>query len=137
MTPSDFPLARVTQAQLDGLDLPAGNLADLYPLSPMQSGMLFHSLSDPSGLSYVTQLRIDAHGLDAARFRKAWQAVLDRHAVLRSGFLADASLPLQWVARQVLLDITEHDCRHSEDVAGPWMPWPPGSSRPSTSASRR
>ncbi|MCW0038027.1 cyclase family protein, partial [Acinetobacter baumannii] len=30
-------------------------------------------------------------GLDAARFRKAWQAVLDRHAVLRSGFLADAS----------------------------------------------
>lgn len=80
---------------------------------------------------------IDAHGLDAARFRKAWQAVLDRHAVLRSGFLADASLPLQWVARQVLLDITEHDCRHSEDVAGPWMPWPPGSSRPSTSASRR
>ncbi|MDH1459526.1 non-ribosomal peptide synthase/polyketide synthase [Delftia tsuruhatensis] len=118
VTPSDFPLARVTQAQLDGLDLPAGNLADLYPLSPMQSGMLFHSLSDPSGLSYVTQLRIDAHGLDAARFRKAWQAVLDRHAVLRSGFLADASLPLQWVARQVLLDITEHDCRHSEDVAG-------------------
>ncbi|SFA91721.1 non-ribosomal peptide synthase domain TIGR01720/amino acid adenylation domain-containing protein [Delftia tsuruhatensis] len=118
VTPSDFPLARITQAQLDGLALPAGNLADLYPLSPMQSGMLFHSLSDPSGLSYVTQLRIDAHGLDAARFRKAWQAVLDRHAVLRSGFLADASLPLQWVARQVLLDITEHDCRHSEDVAG-------------------
>ncbi|WP_418515016.1 non-ribosomal peptide synthase/polyketide synthase [Delftia sp. PS-11] len=116
VTPSDFPLARVTQAQLDGFALPAGNLSDIYPLSPLQSGMLFHSLSDPSGVSYVTQLRIDAHGLDAARFRKAWQAVLDRHAVLRSGFLTDLALPLQWVARQVSLAIGEYDYRHCEDV---------------------
>ncbi|SCY81973.1 non-ribosomal peptide synthase domain TIGR01720, partial [Nitrosospira sp. Nl5] len=43
-TPSDFPLARITQQELDALSLPAGQLEDLYPLSPMQSGMLFHSV---------------------------------------------------------------------------------------------
>ncbi|WP_271196262.1 non-ribosomal peptide synthetase, partial [Azotobacter vinelandii] len=44
VTPSDVPLAGLSQEQLDALPLPAGEIEDIYPLSPMQQGMLFHSL---------------------------------------------------------------------------------------------
>ncbi|KAA5635755.1 hypothetical protein F3G58_34390, partial [Pseudomonas aeruginosa] len=44
VTPSDFPLAGLDQRQLDALPLAASEVEDLYPLSPMQQGTLFHSL---------------------------------------------------------------------------------------------
>lgn len=43
-TPSDFPLARLTQAKLDHLLGPGRDVEDVYPLSPLQQGLLFHSL---------------------------------------------------------------------------------------------
>ncbi|SHN31632.1 non-ribosomal peptide synthetase [Rhizobacter sp. OV335] len=109
VTPSDFPLARIDQATLDGLKLPLPNLDDLYPLSPMQAGMLFQSLVDERGEAYRTQLRVDLDGLDVARFRAAWTTVLARHEVLRSGFIAQP--PLQWVARRVELPWSVQDWR--------------------------
>ncbi len=102
-TPSDFPLARIGQAALDALPLPVQNLEDLYPLSPMQAGMLFHTLVGGADEAYRTQLRVDIDGLDVARFRAAWLAVLERHEVLRTGFLASQEPPLQWVARRAEL----------------------------------
>ncbi|SEF09447.1 non-ribosomal peptide synthase/polyketide synthase [Pseudomonas palleroniana] len=86
VTPSDFPLARLTQAQLDALPVAGPAIADLYPLSPMQQGMLFHTLYAPEGQAYINQLRLDIEGLDLLRFGRAWQAVLDRHDILRSSF---------------------------------------------------
>ena len=77
VTPSDFPLARMTQAQLDGLPVPPAQIEDLYPLSPMQQGMLFHTLYEPESGAYINQLRVDSQGLDAERLGRAWQAVLD------------------------------------------------------------
>ncbi|MDR6889216.1 MULTISPECIES: non-ribosomal peptide synthetase [Variovorax] len=117
ITPSDFPLARIGAQQLDALPLPASNLADLYPLSPMQAGMLFHSLYAPGGSAYVNQLRVDIDGLDVVRFKAAWRAVLERHSVLRTGFLVGEPA-LQWVARHVDLPMAEHDWRDRGDVAG-------------------
>ncbi|WP_269759903.1 condensation domain-containing protein, partial [Variovorax sp. E3] len=90
VTPSDFALASLTQAQLDALALDATRVQDLYPLSPMQQGMLFHSEYDGGGTAYVTQLRIDVQGLEVERFRRAWQQVVERHDVLRTGFLSSA-----------------------------------------------
>ncbi|CAG9164010.1 non-ribosomal peptide synthase/polyketide synthase [Cupriavidus pampae] len=109
VTPSDFPLARLTQSQLDRIAVPAATLQDLYPLSPMQSGMLFHSVyeADASG-AYQGQLRVDIDGLDVARFRAGWQAAFDRHEILRSGFLP-GDTPLQWVARQIEVPLVVHD----------------------------
>lgn len=109
VTPSDFPLARIDPSTLDGLALPLQNLDDLYPLSPMQAGMLFQSLVDDGGAAYRTQLRVDLDGLDAARFRSAWATVLARHEVLRSGFIAQP--PLQWVARRAELPWSVQDWR--------------------------
>ncbi|KQU66157.1 non-ribosomal peptide synthetase [Rhizobacter sp. Root29] len=111
VTPSDFPLAGLDQATLDRVtsSLPLQNLDDLYPLSPMQAGMLFQTMVDDSGGAYRTQLRVDLDGLDVAHFRSAWTTVLARHEVLRSGFIAQP--PLQWVARRVELPWSVQDWR--------------------------
>jgi amino acid adenylation domain-containing protein len=81
------------------------NVEDVYPLSPLQSGILFHSLSAPAWDPYVQQLRVTLDGpLEADSLRLAWQAVLDRHAVLRTAFFwEELERPLQAVRRQVVL----------------------------------
>ncbi|QGA51172.1 non-ribosomal peptide synthase/polyketide synthase [Pseudomonas brassicacearum] len=112
-TPSDFPLACISQAQLDSLPVPAGQLDDLYPLSPMQQGLLFHTLYEQAAGEYINQLRVDIQGIDAQRFADAWQATLDAHEILRSGFVwqGDLEQPLQIVRRQVELPFTTLDWR--------------------------
>ena len=58
-----------------------------YPLSPMQEGMLFHSLVSPSSGVYVQQMECFLpEDLDVSAFEWAWQRVLDRHPVLRTSF---------------------------------------------------
>ncbi|MDH2433777.1 amino acid adenylation domain-containing protein [Pokkaliibacter sp. MBI-7] len=81
-------------------------LEDVYPLSPMQQGMLFHSRFDDSG-AYVNQLRvaITGEGFDLDRFRFAWQQVVARHGALRSGFIEHEQQPLQWLAAAVELPL--------------------------------
>ncbi|RZL08290.1 MAG: amino acid adenylation domain-containing protein, partial [Rubrivivax sp.] len=115
-TPSDFPLAGITQQALDRLPVPLDRVADLYPLSPMQSGMLFHSLFEPGGSAYLNQVRVDIDGLDAARLRQAWSAALQRHAVLRTGFLSHQDQALQWVDRRADLPMATHDWRDRNDA---------------------
>jgi amino acid adenylation domain-containing protein/non-ribosomal peptide synthase protein (TIGR01720 family) len=85
-TPSDFPLARISQVQLDALPVAVSTLEDLYPLSPMQQGMLFHTLYEPEVGAYISQLRLDIQSLDPQRFAQAWQTALERHDILRSSF---------------------------------------------------
>ncbi|NUT79699.1 non-ribosomal peptide synthetase [Pseudomonas brassicacearum] len=87
LTPSDFPLAKLTQGQLDSLPVPAGQIEDVYPLTPMQEGMLLHTLLEPgTGLYYMQdRYRINSE-LDAQRFAQAWQAVIARHEALRASF---------------------------------------------------
>ncbi|MFV2949381.1 amino acid adenylation domain-containing protein [Pseudomonas japonica] len=116
VTPSDFPLAALTQQQLDRLPLAAAGIEDIYPLSPMQQGMLFHSLYAQGAGDYVNQLRVSVGGLDAARLREAWQGLLDQHEVLRSSFVSDAAHPVQVVQRQVVLPFVEIDARGRESL---------------------
>ncbi|HBL30245.1 MAG TPA: non-ribosomal peptide synthetase, partial [Acidobacteria bacterium] len=79
----------------------------VYELSPMQQAMLFSSLHAPGSGVYVVQLRLRLSGrLDFAAFERAWRFVLDRHAVLRTGFYwEDAEKPLQVVYRNTALEI--------------------------------
>ncbi|MDH1549377.1 MULTISPECIES: non-ribosomal peptide synthetase [Pseudomonas] len=86
-TPSDFPLAHLTQAQIDALPVPAAQIEDVYPLSPMQEGMLLHTLLEPgTGLYYMQdRYRINS-ALDPDRFAQAWQVVVARHEALRASF---------------------------------------------------
>ncbi|AXA24576.1 non-ribosomal peptide synthase/polyketide synthase [Pseudomonas putida] len=120
LTPSDVPLARLSQAQLDALPVAAASVQDLYPLSPMQQGMLFHSLYEQASGDYVNQMRVDIDGLEPMRFRDAWQATLLNHDILRTGFLWQGGLsqPLQVVARQVEVPFALHDWQGRADQAG-------------------
>ncbi|NIL16888.1 non-ribosomal peptide synthetase [Pseudomonas sp. AN3A02] len=87
LTPSDFPLAHLTQGQLDALPVPANVIEDVYPLTPMQEGLLLHTLLEPgTGLYYMQdRYRINS-ALDPERFAQAWQAVIARHEALRASF---------------------------------------------------
>ncbi|NMZ41162.1 non-ribosomal peptide synthetase [Pseudomonas proteolytica] len=87
LTPSDFPLAHLTQAQLDALPVPASAIEDVYPLTPMQEGLLLHTLLEPgTGLYYMQdRYRINSK-LNPERFALAWKAVIARHEALRASF---------------------------------------------------
>ncbi|PXW80826.1 non-ribosomal peptide synthase protein (TIGR01720 family)/amino acid adenylation domain-containing protein, partial [Nitrosomonas sp. Nm84] len=111
VTPSDFSLIRLTQEELDDLPIPVEQLEDLYPLSPMQTGILFHSVFDRDGGMYLNQLSADIEHLSVERFKTAWQAAIDRHEILRSGFVQEGKSPLQWVAKAVELPFIVHDWR--------------------------
>ena len=60
---------------------------DSYPLSPMQSGMLFHYLSDRNSGVDIEQLVCVLHEeLDVQAYREAWQLVVALHPTLRTSF---------------------------------------------------
>ncbi|WP_207849586.1 MULTISPECIES: non-ribosomal peptide synthetase [unclassified Pseudomonas] len=119
VTPADFPLARLRQAQLDDLPVAASQIEDLYPLSPMQAGLLFHSLFESASGAYVNQLNVEARGLDAERLGQAWQAVIDAHPILRSSFHFPQGFeaPVQLVHRHLQLPFRCLDWRGRADQA--------------------
>ncbi|TQM69597.1 amino acid adenylation domain-containing protein [Actinomadura hallensis] len=83
------PLVRLTEDDARRITGLVGGIGEVLPLTPLQEGFLFHTLVDePDGNVYVVQHVIDLRGpLDAAALRRAAQAVLDRHAPLRAGFV--------------------------------------------------
>jgi amino acid adenylation domain-containing protein/non-ribosomal peptide synthase protein (TIGR01720 family) len=112
-TPSDFPLARVDQGVLDRLLVALGDIEDLYPLSPTQHGMLFHTLYSPASGMFVTQSSWSLSGaLDVAALEQAWREILARHPVLRTGFVWEGlDEPLQVVHRTVEARVRSRDLR--------------------------
>jgi amino acid adenylation domain-containing protein len=94
------------------------DLEDIYPLSPMQKGMLFHTLLDPDAGVYFEQLGCQLRGdLRAEMFRRAWQRVTDRHQVLRTGFNWESlDRPMQLVHRRVELPWDAQDWRGLADA---------------------
>ena len=59
----------------------------IYALSPLQEGILFHTLSSPNTATYFEQFSFTINSdVDLGGLERAWQAVVDRHAVLRSSF---------------------------------------------------
>ncbi len=113
VTASDFPLSRLNQSQLESLPLAFDAVEDIYTLSPMQQGMLFHTLYEQTAGDYINQIRVTAQGLDVARFQHAWDATVQAHDVLRSGFFWEGRLewPCQVVYREARLPIQVLDWR--------------------------
>jgi surfactin family lipopeptide synthetase C len=85
----------------------------IYPLSPMQQGMLFHTLNSPDSGIYFEQWGGTFVGrLDISAFKQAWQSVVERHPVLRTLFAWQTKKePLQVVIQNVELPWTECDWR--------------------------
>src|SRR3569832_840165 len=87
------------------------NVEDLYPLTPLQQGMLFHALHTPEADAYAEQVTLTLEGeVRPEAFAAAWQAVVDRHPALRTGFVWEGvKQPLQVVYRQVELPVRAED----------------------------
>src|SRR5205823_6152203 len=95
-TPSDFPLARLDQATVDRLVGDGRTVEDVYPLTPMQAGMVFHGLVDTASTAYFNQVQVR---LAIARLpderRLAGPAQVPAH---------DDEVLLVWTFHHVLLD---------------------------------
>ncbi len=89
------------------------NVEDFYPLSPLQQGLLFHSLADPESGLYFNQTLLTLHGeLDVDAFRAAWQRVVDRHPILRTFFVWEGvAKPVQVVKRDAAMPFDVQDWR--------------------------
>ncbi|MFC7721123.1 amino acid adenylation domain-containing protein [Nonomuraea recticatena] len=119
LTPSDLTLTGVSLRQLETWEHAWPGLSDVWPLTPLQSGMLFHSMLTGAGAdAYQMQLVLRLDGpLDPARLRAAGQALLDRHPNLRVAFAADEAGDLaQLVVDGVRLPWREHDLSRLDEA---------------------
>ncbi|MEU5691912.1 non-ribosomal peptide synthase/polyketide synthase [Actinosynnema sp. NPDC020468] len=123
-TPSDFPLVALDQSEVDEL---GDDVLDVWPLTPLQQGMVFHALLDDEGPDlYLTQLTLDLHGpLDPARLRAAVNAVLNRHDNLRIAVhgghaRVPASVDVPWVeSTEDFEEFLRRDQRERFDLTRP------------------
>jgi amino acid adenylation domain-containing protein len=119
ITPELLPLIELNQAEIDAIvgSVPGGvaNVQDIYGLSPLQEGILFHHLMQEKGDAYLTRriLAFASHDKLEA-FLAALQHVIDRQDSLRTAFRwQDLATPLQVVSRHAQLPITQ------QSFAGP------------------
>ena len=94
------------------------NVDDAYPLTPMQQGMLYHTISDPDSGVFVNQIVTSLEGeLDVGRFQAAWASVAARHEALRTAFLWEGlDEPLQVVRTSIDVPWSERDLRDEPDA---------------------
>lgn len=112
LSPSDLTLHTISLPKLDELQA-RFDVADVYPLSPMQEGILYHSLLDHE--SYYSQLLIVTDELiDIDRIRNAADQLVARYDILRTVFLPDhAERPLQVVVRNRTINFAYTDARQA------------------------
>nr|WP_254701623.1 condensation domain-containing protein [Neorhizobium galegae] len=113
ITPQMLPLIELAQPEIDRIvaTVPGGvgNIQDIYGLSPLQDGILFHHLLASRGDPYllVSQMAFADRGL-LERYLGAVQQVVDRHDILRTAFVWEGlSSPAQVVWRKAVLEVSE------------------------------
>ncbi|MDC9595130.1 condensation domain-containing protein, partial [Xenorhabdus sp. IM139775] len=111
ITPDMLPLVSLSQTEIDAIieHIPGGvsNVQDIYPLAPLQEGILFHHLLQTQGDDYLLHIMLafdHRERLDA--FLNALQQVIDRHDILRTAvYWQDLAQSVQVVWRQAPLSI--------------------------------
>ncbi len=117
VTPGDLAIRGLDLVSWDTLlelhGVPASAVEDIYPLAPLQEGLLFHAQTAPATTAYVEQTSYRLHGtLDPACFEAAWQALLDRHANLRAAvWTQGVDQPVQVIPRHRRIEFRHEDWR--------------------------
>jgi amino acid adenylation domain-containing protein/non-ribosomal peptide synthase protein (TIGR01720 family) len=111
-TPADFPLAKLKPQQF--ALLPTRGVEDIYPLAPLQKGMLFHSHFAQTKGEYITQLALALEGQwDPSKWTRAWEKLVARHDILRTSFWSKGlEEPHQIVHEEVNLQVKQIDWQH-------------------------
>ncbi len=95
------------------------NIDSIYSLTPLQQGLLFHSVSQPHSTEYFIQTRVEFRGeLNPSAFEAAWADMLERHSILRTAFAwKGLDTPLQIVQQQCPLPLCIEDWRQRDETA--------------------
>ncbi|MGY2402552.1 amino acid adenylation domain-containing protein [Pseudomonas sp. SDO5271_S396] len=111
ITPDLLPLIALDQAAIDRIVacIPGGaaNVQDIYPLAPLQAGILYHHRAVQEGDAYLLQAQFAFDSLQRLEaFALALQAVIQRHDILRSSFHWEGlEEPVQVVWREARLSV--------------------------------
>jgi amino acid adenylation domain-containing protein/non-ribosomal peptide synthase protein (TIGR01720 family) len=116
LTPSDLSYRGLSIVELDELQGRC-RVRDIYPLSPMQEGMLFHTLLSPSLGQYFEQLSYGLSGtLDVSMVKWSLDYLMTRYDILRTQFVRGShARNLQVVLEERSSEFTYKDIR--EEVA--------------------
>ncbi|GCE45204.1 amino acid adenylation domain-containing protein [Thermosporothrix hazakensis] len=89
-------------------------IEDIYELTPLQQGMLYHTLSAPASGVYVGQVCYQLDGaLHLPSMQQAWQMVLNATPALRGGIeWEEVDTPIQLIYHDVALPWQELDWQH-------------------------
>jgi len=100
------------------LDVTKQNVANIYPLTPLQEGFLFHALANNDD-SYIQQIAyVLKGGFDEQRFFAVWETLTACHDSLRTLFFhTGTERPLQVVLKQHRPELIAIDLRHLDEAA--------------------
>ncbi|MGW4247814.1 amino acid adenylation domain-containing protein, partial [Nocardia sp. NPDC004722] len=117
LTPADLPLLDATQREIDAWERNFGRLTDVWPLTPLQRGLLFQAQlaeGGPDGYSVQAVIDIEAD-LDRDRLTAAVAALLRRHEVLRAGFATSDAAVAQVIPAEVAVPCTYREVPGATD----------------------